>query len=300
MSSLSSFDETSSAEEFSNEEFDFNNNDEFASDHREDFAFDHREDFAFDHREDFASEEEKPFASIFGLMWSLLVCVGMEYNNVSIEFSYYIIIYNIIQYITKSMMIYEDGEEDDPLSTQQFLLTEQRRRFSSASLKTTPQLSLDGLQTLARVLDVYDGDTMTVALEFHGSLCKIRVRLQGIDAPEMKISCDKKEEEKYRAIASRNRLIQFVIGNKQQGGEGVGGVGGGGHWSLRTTRRQVQDYFSRHIVLVKLSCSHFDKYGRTLAHVRCDVDRDDIDGGITASDVLLTEGLAEVYNTVSK
>ena len=51
----------------------------------------------------------------------------------------------------------------------------------------TPALSLDGTSTWARLLDVHDGDTITVAALVYGldRPRQIHIRLVGLDAPEV-------------------------------------------------------------------------------------------------------------------
>jgi len=66
----------------------------------------------------------------------------------------------------------------------------------------------------ARVLkrsDVYDGDTVTmeVDLGFHVSMKKMKFRLYGINAPEIKGGT---EETKAAARAARDRLRDLVVG----------------------------------------------------------------------------------------
>jgi len=65
----------------------------------------------------------------------------------------------------------------------------------------------------ARVIKVYDGDTITIATrfpEFHPTnIYKFQVRLNGLDAPEIK---GKTTEEKLAAINSRDRLAKKIMG----------------------------------------------------------------------------------------
>jgi micrococcal nuclease len=62
-----------------------------------------------------------------------------------------------------------------------------------------------------RVIKVYDGDTITIAsrLPYEGSpLYRFSVRLNGIDAPEIK---SKNEEEKMVAIECRDKLSALIL-----------------------------------------------------------------------------------------
>lgn len=62
-----------------------------------------------------------------------------------------------------------------------------------------------------KVVKVYDGDTITVASKIFGSknIYRFSVRLNGIDAPEIK---GKTQEEKNAAIVSRDALSKIILG----------------------------------------------------------------------------------------
>lgn len=62
----------------------------------------------------------------------------------------------------------------------------------------------------ARVKDVYDGDTITVdiSLGFHVTLSDIKVRLIGIDTPEIRT---KDLEEKERGLSTRDWLRERIL-----------------------------------------------------------------------------------------
>ncbi len=87
---------------------------------------------------------------------------------------------------------------------------------------------------VAKVIKVYDGDTITVASKLPYETSKIytfQVRLNGIDSPEIK---GKTKEEKDLAIVSRNTLSNMIYGK-----------------------------------IVKLQNTATEKYGRLLADVYC-------------------------------
>lgn len=65
----------------------------------------------------------------------------------------------------------------------------------------------------ANVVDVYDGDTMTVDIDlgFSMSLKKLKVRLTGIDTAEMK---SKDPELKKKATAARDWLREQCLGKQ--------------------------------------------------------------------------------------
>lgn len=80
-----------------------------------------------------------------------------------------------------------------------------------------------------KVLSVYDGDTITVALPFCGKLFKTKCRLLGIDSPEIRT---KDAIEKVAAVLARDWLRSRIGGRR-----------------------------------VWLQCKGYDKYGRLLANV---------------------------------
>lgn len=87
--------------------------------------------------------------------------------------------------------------------------------------------------TRARVVSVYDGDTLTIARKesiwWHSKVFSYKVRLNGIDCPEMRGSS---EEEKCYALKAKEVVEKLVL-NKD----------------------------------VKLDIQGYDKYGRLLARV---------------------------------
>jgi micrococcal nuclease len=65
----------------------------------------------------------------------------------------------------------------------------------------------------ARVVDVYDGDTVTVDVDlgFSMSLRKLKVRLSGIDAAEMRGGTN---ESRARAVLARDWLRSQILGKE--------------------------------------------------------------------------------------
>ena len=62
-----------------------------------------------------------------------------------------------------------------------------------------------------KVIDVYDGDTITVAATVDKKLYKFKIRLYGIDSPEIKT---KNKREKEEAIKSRDFLRKKILHKK--------------------------------------------------------------------------------------
>ena len=67
----------------------------------------------------------------------------------------------------------------------------------------TPLFSLNGKTFTAKVVDVYDGDTITVVFKVFNQYYKWNCRIMHVDTPEIKT---KDKIEKERGIFVRNKL----------------------------------------------------------------------------------------------
>lgn len=146
--------------------------------------------------------------------------------------------------------------------------------FSKYGL-STPALTLEGIFTPVRVVDVYDGDTLTVVVPFKGDYFKYTCRMMGIDTCEMK---SKIKENKETAIRARNRVLQLLGVPIQD-------------LATPLARKKIQGMLNDQIVVAWLHCFHFDKYGRLLADVHCVADKD----SKCVSKILIEEKLAYEY-----
>ena len=91
------------------------------------------------------------------------------------------------------------------------------------------KFGFDGEVKIAKVVSVYDGDTIKVVFPFLRKLYKFNCRISGVDTPEIRTR-DKKEKE--YGIKARDELRKKIL-NK----------------------------------VVKLKCGEFDKYGRLLVDI---------------------------------
>lgn len=149
--------------------------------------------------------------------------------------------------------------------------------FNRWTFETTPDFSLKNTSTTARVLDVYDGDTITLAMPLFGTVFKVHVRLNGIDTPEIKSQSFLLHKT---AVRSRNRVLQMV------------GLNGITDVDKEYTRQEVRDMLNTTVCLVTINAGDFDKYGRLLGDV--------IVQGRLVSSVLKGEGYAYVYEGKTK
>jgi endonuclease YncB( thermonuclease family) len=79
----------------------------------------------------------------------------------------------------------------------------------------------------ARVLDVYDGDTVTLGFRMNDTLTAFQGRLMGIDTPEIRT---RNEQEKAKGLEAKTILIRLVLdkdvivwfaGNDKYGGRAL-------------------------------------------------------------------------------
>ena len=100
--------------------------------------------------------------------------------------------------------------------------------------ENTQYFSFCGREFMCKCISVYDGDTITVVFKPFESCVfyKFRIRLSGIDTPEMRT---KNIGEKEKATEVRDFLRGLILDK-----------------------------------LIKIKCGEFDKYGRLLAYVYID------------------------------
>ena len=155
-----------------------------------------------------------------------------------------------------------------------------RSVLESSSLENSSPFGMHGLQTVARVLDVYDGDTVTLAVPFLGKVFACACRIKGIDTPEMK---SRDPAEKARARAARARLLLYCCGET---------VGDSADWP----RERVRSFLKDHCTFAWILCYEPDKYGRVLIDLYNDPER----AQSSASEVMLREGHAYAYDGGTK
>jgi endonuclease YncB( thermonuclease family) len=81
-------------------------------------------------------------------------------------------------------------------------------KINECDFENTPVFSLDNETHLAKVVDIYDGDTLTCAIFIFGKFYKFNVRLSGIDTSELQ------SKNYQKALQARMRLFDLVTGNK--------------------------------------------------------------------------------------
>jgi micrococcal nuclease len=96
----------------------------------------------------------------------------------------------------------------------------------------TPMFSLNGFKTDAKVVKVYDGDTVHVVFFIFDKYYKWICRILNVDTPELRT---KNEEEKKKGYEVRDKLRELILDKT-----------------------------------VQLDCHEFDKYGRLLVDIKID------------------------------
>jgi len=139
---------------------------------------------------------------------------------------------------------------------------------------STPELSINGLKSYGRLIDVYDGDTIKVILPTFDSYYKFTIRLNGIDTCEIK-SKDKILQE--NGIKARDRVLELLTNNKKD------------------TKKDIKNLLESEVFLVWVECFDNDKYGRILANIYKDENEKK-----SISEILLEEKLAYSYEGKKK
>ena len=138
---------------------------------------------------------------------------------------------------------------------------------------------LKGLQTLARVVSVHDGDTARVVFHFAGAYKQFIIRLLHVDSPEL---ASKDAAEGQAGLRVRNRVLQLVCPTA------------GFELDATYTVKDIEGRLETHPALVTLFCEEADKYGRTLARIVTKTTNEDI------AVVLQREGLVHAYEGGTK
>lgn len=155
--------------------------------------------------------------------------------------------------------------------------------LSRSTASNTPFFGMSGLRCRARLIDVHDGDTVTVIAEvFPSAVFKFHVRLTGIDAPEM---TSKTPSVKAMAESARLRLLNLLVPKTLSLPHTRAG---------HLTRTEMMTLLELDLHLVHLCCHEMDKYGRVLAEISCD------EATPHAGLTLLSEGLARPYSGGTK
>jgi len=107
----------------------------------------------------------------------------------------------------------------------------------------------------ARVVDIYDGDTLICVFNVFDNYYLFHVRLAGIDTCEIQSKNEKCKELAYKA---RKRMYQLVTLSEPKSKNDI---------DLRTSRKDIRAFLHLDVYLVNILCGKLDKYGRLLGWI---------------------------------
>ncbi len=145
------------------------------------------------------------------------------------------------------------------------------QKLIKASFENTPLFSLSGLKTKAKVIDIYDGDTLTIAIVLNNEIKSFKCRLFGIDTPELK------GNQSDSGIRARNKCIEWITNGKIIL-----------NTNLVYTRENIKNICKDNDTLVTVDCGPFEKYGRLLITI---FNKD----GTNINQQLINHGFAKPY-----
>lgn len=127
--------------------------------------------------------------------------------------------------------------------------------------KNTPELTLIGVSTNARVVNVHDGDTISVIIPLFNTFYKYNIRIYDLDTPEIH---NTNLILKNLAEKARKRILELI--------------------------KCLNNDLESDIYGVYIECKEYDKYGRLLANVYT------LDKHELISDILIKEKLGYHYD----
>lgn len=145
--------------------------------------------------------------------------------------------------------------------------------FKNYGIKT-PRFTLNNLKTYGRLVDIIDGDSLSIVLPIYDNYFKFNVRLEGIDTSELHSN---NNELKHFAENAKNELVKIIIGQNN------------------LTKNEIREVLDNKLIVVWVECLEFDKYGRLLANVYC-FNNDTNSYDISLSQYLLDNNFAYNYN----
>lgn len=108
--------------------------------------------------------------------------------------------------------------------------------LAKCSNDTTPPYTFDNNKYYCKVIDIYDGDSITVAIRFNKIIYKHKVRMYGYDSPELK---------PRRNIPDRDSIIL----------------------KAKEARDVLKELILHRIVVISIEKGTWDKYGRLLGTI---------------------------------
>lgn len=173
---------------------------------------------------------------------------------------------------------HEEKQEVKSRSKEESVTNHQLRQLMNSTYDSVP-IGLIRKTVLAKVVDIYDGDTITVAFYNKGELEKYTIRVLGYDSPEIKPKKDSKhrDEEIHKAYLARNRMVELVTDCKVKQGS-------------KMTRKELRKLLNGNTRLITVEFVKFDKYGgRMLGNINTEEDD-------SISEIMIKEGYGYSYS----
>ncbi len=108
-----------------------------------------------------------------------------------------------------------------------------KKKLLQCTKENTPTYRFDNKKFYCKVIDVYDGDTITIAIQLNKKIYQYKVRMYGYDSPEMKPRLN---------ISNRDEIIQ----------------------KAHKAKKVLSELILNKIVVVEIQKKSWDKYGRLL------------------------------------
>jgi len=128
-------------------------------------------------------------------------------------------------------------------------------------------------EIIARVIDIYDGDTITCCIEENNNFIRKSIRINNLDTCELK---NTNKEAKLIAYKARNKVYELITGNSIKLED------------LYMKQNDIRKLLNDNVYLVIVKIKGIEKYGRILADINTS-------NGINISDVLINEKLGYKY-----
>jgi len=142
--------------------------------------------------------------------------------------------------------------------------------------KNTKAFNFDGLNCMCRVIDITDGDTIKVIINFKNDYYKLIIRLNNIDTCETKSKC---EENKQKGLDAKKRIFNLITKKTID----------------IVDKKYIKNELNDICYLCYIKCYDFDKYGRVLADIYSNEKLSD-----SFSSILINEKLAYIYGGKTK
>ncbi len=140
----------------------------------------------------------------------------------------------------------------------------------------TKLFSFNGLNCMCRVIDITDGDTIKVIINFKDEYYKIIVRLNNIDTCETRSKC---EENKKLGLEAKKRIFNLITKKTIDD----------------VDKKYIKNELNKNCYQVYITCYDFDKYGRVLADIYSTPNNSE-----SFSTILINEKLAYIYTGKTK